>query len=63
MHHLSCLSVDKYYNIENIYLYMVECDENMTKSYQPRYTVLICVGSCNSSEIVMAQTRYGLVFP
>ena len=33
MHHLSCLSFDKDFKNENIYFYMVECDENMTKSY------------------------------
>ena len=32
MDHLSYLSTDKGYNNENIYLYMAECDENMTKS-------------------------------
>ena len=32
MHHLSCLSYDKDYKNDNIYLYMVKCDENMTKS-------------------------------
>ena len=33
MHHLSCLSADKDYNNENLYFYMIECDENMTKSF------------------------------
>ena len=32
MHHLSCLSADKDYKNKNIHFYMVECDENMTKS-------------------------------
>ena len=33
MHHLSCLSINKDYNNENIYIYVAECGENMTKSY------------------------------
>ena len=39
MHHLSCLSANKDYNNENIYLCSIECDENMTKSY-----ILIMLG-------------------
>ena len=37
MHHLSCLSVDKDYRNDNIYFYMVECDENMFKSYHESF--------------------------
>ena len=33
MHHLSRLGVDKDYKNENIYFYMAECGENITKSY------------------------------
>ena len=33
MHHLSYFSDDKYCNNDNIKLYKVECDKNMTKSY------------------------------
>ena len=32
MHHLSCLSADKDYKKENTHFYIVECDENLTKS-------------------------------
>ena len=28
--HVSCLSVDKEYNNENIYFYVAKCNENMT---------------------------------
>ena len=37
MHHLSYLSVDKDYRNANIYFYMVEYDENMTKSYHASF--------------------------
>ena len=37
MYYLWCLSVDKNYNNENIYLYITECDENMTKSYHASF--------------------------
>ena len=30
MHHLSCLSIDKDYNSENIYINIVECGKNLT---------------------------------
>ena len=32
MHPLSCLSADKDHKNENIHLYKIECNENMTKS-------------------------------
>ena len=32
MHNLSCLRAHKDYKNENIHFYVVECDENMTKS-------------------------------
>ena len=37
MYHLSCLSADKDYNNENIYFYISECNENMTKSYHTSF--------------------------
>ena len=40
MHHLSCLSVDKDYNNENIYFYMAKSGENMTKFYHVSFIIL-----------------------
>ena len=39
MNHLLCLSADKDYNNENIYFYMAECGENMTKSYHASFHI------------------------
>ena len=43
MHHLLCLSVDKDYRNENIYFYMAECDENMTKSYYSSFLTFFII--------------------
>ena len=40
MHHFSSWNVDKDYNNSNIYFYMTECGENMTRYYYASFLIL-----------------------
>ena len=55
MYHLSCLSADKDYNNENINFYVVEWDENMTKSNHASFSTFWLLYETNPTWILGSQ--------
>ena len=55
MHHLSCLSVDRDFNNENIYFYMDECNESITKCYHASFLIFLVYYETNPIWLLESQ--------